>query len=70
MREDDLAQVLDGQFHLEDGLCAPDHLGGVRTQHVDAQHLVGLGVDEDLCLAGGLEAVLRDEAATGRCASA
>ena len=63
MREDDLAQVLDGQFHLEDGLRAPDHLGGVRAQHVDAEHLVGLGVNEDLRLAGGLEAVLRDEAA-------
>ena len=63
MREDDLAQVLDGQFHLEDGLRAPDHLGGVRAQHVDAQHLVGRGVNEDLRLAGGLEAVLRDEAA-------
>ena len=63
MREDDLAQVLDGQFHLEDGLRAPDHFRRVGAQDVNAEHLVGLGIDEDLRLAGGLEAVLGDEAA-------
>ena len=61
MGEDQLAQVGEIKLGLQDGGGAPDHLGGVAADHVDAQHLPGAGIEDQLGEAGGLETVLGDE---------
>ena len=63
MGEDNLTEVFDGQFHFEDGLCAPDHFCCVCAEHMDTEDLVGLRINEDLGFTRSLEAVLRNEAA-------
>ena len=61
MGEDELTQVGEVQFGLQHGGGAPDHLCRVAAQHVDAQHLAGLGVEDELGQSRGLEAVLGHE---------